>query len=74
MKKYYSSNFTNYTYDFVQSDIGDGAIARKISNRLKLKNKLLLIKPSDVIEDFNNMCLRLESPFTSIRLLAITNV
>ena len=68
MKKFYSSNFTNYTYDFVQSDIGDGAIARKISDRLKLKNKLLLIKPSDVIEDFNNMCLRLESPFTSIRL------
>lgn len=68
MKKYFSSNFTNYTYDFVQSDIGDGAIARKISNRLKLKNKLLLIQPSDVIEDFNNMCLRLESPFTSIRL------
>ena len=26
-----------------------------------------MIKPSDVIEDFNNMCLRL-SPFTSIRL------
>ena len=68
MKKYYSSNFTNYTYDFDKSNIGDGVVARKISKNLRLKNKLFLVQPSDVIEDFNNMCLRLESPFTSIRL------
>ncbi len=68
MKKYYSNNFTNYTYDFKNSKIGDGDVARKISKDLKIKNKLLLIQPNEVIEDFNNMCLRLESPFTSIRL------
>ena len=62
MKKYYSSNFTNYTYDFDKSNIGDGVVARKISKNLRLKNKLFLVQPSDVIEDFNNMCLRLESP------------
>lgn len=68
MKKYYSKDFTNYTYDFQHSNKGDGDIAKKLSKLLKIKNKLLLIKPKDIIEDFDNMCMRLESPFTSIRL------
>lgn len=68
MKKYYLEKFTNYTYDFENNIIGDGQKSKKISKNLKIKNKLTLIKPDNVINGFNDMCLRLESPFTSIRL------
>ena len=68
MKKYYSKNFKNYTYDFESSNMGDKNISKKISKELKISNKLLMIRPKEVIDDFDNMCLRLESPFTSIRL------
>ncbi|MDC1128479.1 asparagine synthase (glutamine-hydrolyzing) [Candidatus Pelagibacter sp.] len=68
MKKKYERNFTNYTYDFEKNKIGDGFISNKISRKLNINNKLVLIKPNEIISDFDNMCLRLESPFTSIRL------
>tara|TARA_B100000989_G_scaffold21727_1_gene14257 strand:- start:24341 stop:26182 length:1842 start_codon:yes stop_codon:yes gene_type:complete len=73
MKKNYLEKFTNYTYDFEDNNIGDGKISKKISKNLKIKNKLKLIKPKDVINDFDQMCLRLESPFTSIRLFGHHN-
>ena len=68
MKKNYSQSFTNYTYDFESNKIGDDDISKKISRELKIPHKSLLIKPKEVIDDFDQMCLRLESPFTSIRL------
>ena len=68
MKRSYSKSFINYTYDFKNSSIGDGINASKISKNLNIKNKLINIKPKEIIDDFDNMCLRLESPFTSIRL------
>ena len=73
MKNNYLEKFTNYTYDFEDNNIGDGKISKKISKNLKIKNKLKLIKPKDVINDFDQMCLRLESPFTSIRLFGHHN-
>ncbi len=73
MKKNYLKDFTNYTYDFEDNNIGDGDTSKKISKDLKINNKLTLIKPKEIINDFNKMCLRLESPFTSIRLFGHHN-
>ncbi len=68
MKKNFSKKFVNYTYDFENNSFGDGNISREVSRQLNIQNKLVLVKPNDIMKDFNNMCLRLESPFTSIRL------
>lgn len=68
MKKKYSGDFKNYTYDFDKNPKGDEKISKEISKNLKIENKLLRVKPDDIINDFFNMCYRLESPFTSIRL------
>ena len=68
MKKNHPQSFTNYTYDFESSNIGDHDISKKISRELNIPFKPLFIKPNEVIDDFDQMCLRLESPFTSIRL------
>ena len=68
MKKNYSESFVNYTYDFEGSSIGDSITSKEISKKLNIQNKLMLIKPNEIISDFDKMCLRLESPFTSIRL------
>jgi asparagine synthase (glutamine-hydrolysing) len=68
MKKKYSGDFKNYTYDFDKNPKGDEKVSKEISKNLKIENKLLRVKPDDIINDFINMCYRLESPFTSIRL------
>ena len=58
-----------FTYDFENNrNFGESNFAKKIANNLKLNNHVVKIESSEVSSKMENMCLKLESPFTSIRL------
>ena len=45
--------------------------ANSISKFLNFKNNNVLVKPNYILNNFEKMCLELESPFTSIRLFGL---
>jgi len=58
-----------FTYDFVGSGkLGESTLAEKIAKSYNLKHYKEVIDPKYVINNFDNMITKLESPFTSIRL------
>ena len=58
-----------FTYDFEGSgNFGESKLAKEISKSYDVENFKEIVKPSYVIENFDKMINKLESPFTSIRL------
>ncbi len=74
ISKYHSSNIETFTYDFEDNDLGESKKAKKISNFIGYKNHKVLIKPNYISNNFENICMELESPFTSIRLFGLRKV
>ena len=64
-----------FTYDFSNNfKGGEAQKAQTISKELKIKNYISVVTPDYVKNNFNKMCLDLESPFTSIRLFGVKKV
>ncbi len=64
-----------FTYDFSNYyENGESSTAKSFSKKLKIKNFKSIVTPKYVESQFDNMCLALESPFTSIRLFGVKKV
>ena len=63
-----------FTYDFLDNNKGETKKANSISKFLNFKNNNVLVKPNYILNNFEKMCLELESPFTSIRLFGLRKV
>ncbi len=71
MKRSLNYPVQTYTYDFVKSKFGDSYKSKIISKKLKIANKTTFVRPFDIVNDLNKVCLELESPFTSIRIMGV---
>ncbi len=74
ISKYHRTSIETFTYDFENNDVGESKKAKEISNFIGYKNHKILIKPSYISNNFENICNELESPFTSIRLFGLRKV
>ena len=57
-----------FTYDFENNSNSESQKAKKIAKVLSALNYNVIVKPKHVINEIENLCAILESPFTSIRL------
>ena len=71
MKKIHKKKFNTFTYDFVDYNNGERFKAEKISNNLNLDFNKVYITPNDVINNFDKLIKKVESPITSIRLFGV---
>ena len=63
---------STFTYDFRNSGkFGEKDIAKKIATKLKVKNYIEIVKPSDIVNNFERLINIVESPITSIRLFGV---
>ena len=61
-----------FTYDFDDADSkGESSQVNKIAKILNVKNYKYILKPKIILNQFDFLTLKLESPFTSIRLFAV---
>ncbi len=74
ISKNYKKKIETFTYDFLDNNKGETKKANSISKFLNFKNNNVLVKPSYILNNFEKMCLELESPFTSIRLFGLRKV
>lgn len=62
----------SFTYDFENDHgFGESEIAKINSKKIGIKSNIFKLSSKDVINNFDNMCQILESPFTSVRLFAV---
>ena len=64
-------SFNTFTYDFVNYDGGESIKSEKISKDLNLQFNKVYITPNNVIDNFDKLIKKIESPITSIRLFGI---
>lgn len=57
-----------FTYDFENNLNSESIKAKEISKALSASNYNVIVKPKHIINQIENLCKTLESPFTSIRL------
>ena len=74
ISKNYEKKIETFTYDFLNNDKGESKKAKSISKFLNFKNNNTLVKPNYILDNFEKICLELESPFTSIRLFGLRKV
>ena len=74
ISKNYKKKIETFTYDFLNNNKGESKKANSISKFLNFKNNNVLVKPNYILNNFEKMCLELESPFTSIRLFGLKKV
>ncbi len=74
INKNYSDKIETFTYDFSDNQLGETRKAKSISKFLGFKNNNVLINPRYILNNFEKICLELESPFTSIRLFGLRKV
>ena len=70
----YHKKIRTFTYDFQNSDRGEGYIAKKIAKKLNFENLSYYLKPRDIENNIDKLTYVLESPFTSIRIIADHNL
>ena len=70
----YHKKIKTFTYDFQNSDKGEGYIAKKIAKKLNFENLSYYLKPRDIENNIDKLTYVLESPFTSIRIIADHNL
>lgn len=69
VNKYLNYKIKTFTYDFKGSGaFGESTLAKKISSKYKLENYTEIITPKYIVNNFEKLIEKLESPFTSIRL------
>lgn len=62
----------SFTYDFIKNHrFGESNVAKINAKKIDIKNSIYKLSSKDVINNFDNVCRILESPFTSIRIFAI---
>jgi len=57
-----------FTYDFENNLNSESTKAKEISKSISALNYNVIVKPKHIIDEIENLCKTLESPFTSIRL------
>lgn len=70
----YRDKIETFTYDFLNNNLGETNKANAVSKFLGFKNYNVLINPKYILDNFEKICLELESPFTSIRLFGLRKV
>lgn len=70
----YKYKIETFTYDFLNNNLGETKKAKSISKFLGFKNHTVQISPKYILDNFEKICLELESPFTSIRLFGLRKV
>lgn len=68
MNKNTKSKLNTYTYSFAQKKNEIDSMG-KISEHIEMNNQEIRVNHEDVIKNFNKLTSRLESPFTSLRLM-----
>lgn len=68
MSKKQKTKLKTFTYDFENNSNSETLKAKKIAKVLSAINYNIIVKPKHVINEIENLCKNLESPFTSIRL------
>ena len=72
ISKLLNYKLSTFTYDFRNSGkFGEKDIAKKIATKLKVKNYIEIVKPSDIVNNFERLINIVESPITSIRLFGV---
>ena len=62
----------SFTYDFRKNhNLGESSLAELNAKKIGINNHKIFLTSDDVIEQFDNISLIMESPFTSIRLFAV---
>jgi len=67
-EKFSKKKIETFTYDFSNNlGLGESSKAKKVAGNLNFNNSTILIKPIDIIDNFEKTIKILESPLTSIR-------
>ena len=70
-KEISKKNFNIFTYDFLNSNVGESIKSQKIAKELNLVFNKVVITPQYIIDNFDKVIKKIEAPITSIRLFGV---